>query len=106
MLFNPPAVEGAIGKRVDSENIEVMPGQKIAKFFENGRFAQSLGRDRREPQADAERRVWRDLRLDLRNVRFQARAHLVPALPRMNVRAVGEMNFSWKVREMHDRPAH
>ena len=94
----------AEGKRIDGEDVEIEPAEERAEFHECRRFAQCLRGNRRQPQADAERRIGRDLRLDPRQVRLEARPHLVPALAGMDVGAVGEMDLTGKMIEAHCHP--
>ena len=103
VLLHARPMKGAIGKRIDREDVEIVPRQKRAQLVERRGLAQCLRRDRREPQAEPERRVGRDRGLDARQVRFEAVAHLVPALSRMDVGAVGEMDITGKMIEPHDR---
>ena len=103
VLLDPRPMEGAIRKGVDREDVEIVPRQKRTQLFERRGLAQCLRRDRGEPQPEPERRCRRDRGLDARQVRFKAFTHLVPALSRVDVGAVGEVDITGKMIEPHDR---
>ena len=56
VLLDARPMEGAIGKRIDREDVEIVPRQKRAQLFERRGLAQRLRRDGGEPQAESERR--------------------------------------------------
>ena len=103
ILLHARPVKRAIRKRIDGEDVEIVPRQQRAQLVERRGLAQRLRRDGGEPQAEPERRARRDRGLDPRQVRFEAVAHLVPALAGMDVGAVGEVDVTGKMIEPHDR---
>ena len=103
VLLDAPAVKRTVGKGIDGEDVEIVPRQQRAQLVERRGLAQRLRRDRRQPQAEPERRIRRDRGLDRRQVGLEAVANLVPALAGMDVGAVGEVDVTGKMIEPHDR---
>ena len=103
IFLHARSMKRAVRKRIDREDVEIVPRQKRAQLVERRWLAQRLRRDSGEPQTESERCAGRNRSLDPRQMRLEAVAHLRPALAGMDVGAIGEMHITGKIAEPHDR---
>ena len=83
-------MEGAVRKAVDREHVEIVLGEQALQRGQ-GAVGELAGGARGQPEADAERRVGADLRLDRDDVTAEVRLDLGPRLTGVDVGAVRQV---------------
>ena len=91
LFFDAGAVEGAVGKAIDSEDVAVFRFKPGRKFVEAILFEKFLGRLRGEAETNREFFIAGDAVADCEDVGFENVKCFGPSFRWMNVCAVGEM---------------